>query len=265
MAYLRVETLRVPTRKRQSRPGNNSETSVLAGEGLIFYILNFLFGNNNGRLPLLWLYRIQKNMITLIILLITFIKVLRLKRSDPSPDVTMGDVLKHEFTKILYKKTGRGGWAYVRSVLKRLGPEYTVFNDLVLRQEGHEEHIDHLVLSPYGLFVIETKDDDGRVYGSEQAEQWKQCKGKSERPMDNPVQQNEAHVRALRQVLGEHPYIPIVAFVGDADLNVTAEHAVIAGCYELISTIHAYREVRLTPERVQELAARLTPAEGGEA
>ena len=115
-----------------------------------------------------------------------------------------------------------------------------------------------------GLFVIETKDDDGRVYGSEQAEQWKLCTGEAERPFSNPVRQNESHLGGLRQVLGDQPYIPIVAFVGDADLNVTAEHAAIAGCYELISTIHACSEVKLTSEQVQALAARLTPVKDGE-
>lgn len=45
-------------------------------------------------------------------------------------------------------------------VLKKmlqLPDEYTIFNDFLFESNGHSTQIDHIVVSPYGVFVIETK------------------------------------------------------------------------------------------------------------
>ena len=38
-----------------------------------------------------------------------------------------------------------------------LPDEYTIFNNLLFENNGYSTQIDHLVVSPYGVFVIETK------------------------------------------------------------------------------------------------------------
>ena len=61
--------------------------------------------------------------------------------------------------------------------------------------------IDHLVLSEYGIFVIETKRYKGWIFGSEKAENWTQVIFKEKHQFRNPVKQNWSHVYALKSVL----------------------------------------------------------------
>ena len=55
-----------------------------------------------------------------------------------------------------------------------LPDEYTIFNNLLFENNGYSTQIDHLVVSPYGVFVIETKDYKGWIFGGEYSEKWTQ-------------------------------------------------------------------------------------------
>lgn len=45
----------------------------------------------------------------------------------------------------------------VHKKMLQLPDEYTIFNDFLFESNGHSTQIDHIVVSPYGVFVIETK------------------------------------------------------------------------------------------------------------
>ena len=54
-------------------------------------------------------------------------------------------------------------------------PQYLLLNDLTLPDgEGGTTQIDHLLLSPYGIFVIETKNYKGWIFGNERQKIWTQ-------------------------------------------------------------------------------------------
>lgn len=73
------------------------------------------------------------------------------------------------------ERIGENGEREVSSYLADLEcEEYQVFNDLLLRNGNYTTQIDHIILSRYGVFVIETKNVHGKVYGSGNAEFWKQ-------------------------------------------------------------------------------------------
>ena len=56
------------------------------------------------------------------------------------------------------KRKGNIGEKIVYSKLKSLGSEYKVFNNvLIQKDDGTTSQIDHVVVSKYGIFVIETK------------------------------------------------------------------------------------------------------------
>ena len=44
--------------------------------------------------------------------------------------------------------------------------DYKVLNDLMLFSDNKTHQIDHLVVSPYGIFVIEMKNYQGKVVGN---------------------------------------------------------------------------------------------------
>ena len=132
----------------------------------------------------------------------------------------------------------------VYTEMLRLPDEYTIFNDLLFRSNGRSTQIDHVVVSPYGVFVIETKGYKGWILGGENSQYWTQSLFRSKYRFYNPVKQNDGHVRFLRYLLEcsvDIPFIPIVVFNNDADLKVLVKnHIVVNRCY-LIETIRQYQ------------------------
>ena len=81
--------------------------------------------------------------------------------------------------------------------ISELPDEYFIFNDLLFDSNGRSTQIDHVVVSPYGVFVIETKGYKGWILGGENSEYWTQTIYKSKHQFYNPIKQNEGHVRCL--------------------------------------------------------------------
>ena len=118
----------------------------------------------------------------------------------------------------------------VTGEISELSSEYMVFNDLLFESNGRSTQIDHVVVSPYGVFVIETKGYKGWIFGSEDSEYWTQTIYKSKHQFYNPIKQNEGHVRFLRYLLKnaiEIPFVPIVVFNNAAELKVNVENSIV--------------------------------------
>ncbi len=128
------------------------------------------------------------------------------------------------FIKIYSPKIkGSIGEAKVNTRLNFLGKEYIVLKDILISSSnGYTSQIDELVLSEYGIFVIETKNYKGWIFGNEKAENWTQVIYKEKHTFRNPIKQNWSHIYALKNVLSDYPnikYHPIVVFSGSATLK----------------------------------------------
>ncbi len=137
---------------------------------------------------------------------------------------------------------------------------YKVINNLVLSSGGRTSQIDHLVISNHGLFVIETKNVKGWIFGNENSEYWTQVIFKSREQFYNPIRQNGGHIQALRVALEEFQnvvYIPIVAFSDNAALKIEVSSEVVY-YDELLETIKGYSDVRLSDEMLEEVFTRLS-------
>lgn len=156
---------------------------------------------------------------------------------------------------ILFRKSkGKVGEDRVAHILCRLPKEeYRVINNLMLRtQSGSTTQIDHVVISQYGIFVIETKFYKGWIYGGENSEFWTQNIYGNKYTLRNPILQNAGHVRALRQLLkdyGDIPFIPIVAFSRQATLGVSSGTPVIYW-NQIRKVIGQFKEKRIAPDAV---------------
>ena len=115
------------------------------------------------------------------------------------------------------------GEKIVAKRLKRLPTDkYRVINDLLLQNNGYSSQIDHVVVSEYGVFVIETKNYQGEIYGGANSEMWTQNIYGSKSRFRNPIWQNQGHITAIRYVLGNPTRIPfenIVLFSDGANLR----------------------------------------------
>jgi len=147
------------------------------------------------------------------------------------------------FLKLNYPKLrGLIGELYVRLNLFKLPKEYyKVFNDLMFEDETGTHQIDHLIVSKYGIFVIETKNYYGYIKGDDYKDKWIQYLGGNKYYFHNPINQNYGHVKVLEKILNVESsiFIPIVCFGTTANLNVNSKHIVINSDL-LIKTIKSF-------------------------
>lgn len=131
----------------------------------------------------------------------------------------------------LIPSKGAIGEKRVARILEKL-PEgkYSVINNLLLNNSGYTSQVDHVVVSVYGIFVIETKTYQGIISGGENSEQWTQNIYGNKYEFRNPILQNYGHVKSMKQVLGDYksvPFISIVAFSSQANLRVSSNIPVV--------------------------------------
>lgn len=154
----------------------------------------------------------------------------------------------------------KGMWAEakVKIVLSFLPKEYVVYNDIVISSHGHSSQIDHLVVSPFGIFVIETKSHKGLIYGGENAEYWTQNIWGRKYQLYNPLLQNEGHITALKRLLQlvNSCYIPIVVFTNATNVSVSTNRNVISH-WQLLSTIRHYKDVVIEDPQIESICLTL--------
>lgn len=156
---------------------------------------------------------------------------------------------------------GKRGEQQVCSILMQLPDEYYIWNDIVLQRNGYSVQIDHVVISPYGIFVIETKNYTGRIYGNDDSDQWMKNVYGNKYYFDNPLKQNYSHVKALANLFCKSvkDFIPIVVFLHGADLRCNTHGSVIYA-EQLLDEIYSHRTSIMTLADVQHLATILDAA-----
>ena len=159
---------------------------------------------------------------------------------------------------------GKAGEKWIHNILMELPDEYYVMDDVVLNTVRGTTQIDHIVISKYGVFVIETKNYCGFIYGNDDSKQWNQNIVRdvtysnkwwktytyvTKNQFYNPVKQVLGHMYEVKNSLKEWPYlkiVPIVVFAGSADLsNVLSKNHVIYD-NDLLSTIQTYKTTNLS-------------------
>lgn len=154
------------------------------------------------------------------------------------------------------KYKGYKGEQKVASYLEKLNTEeYRVINNLLLKTSYGSSQIDHVIVSVYGVFVIETKNYRGWIIGSEYADNWKQVIYKRKETLRNPIKQNYGHIKALKEKLNLHnniKYISIVAFTNRATLKVNTSSSVIY-TRNIINEISKYRDRILSIQEVNSI------------
>lgn len=127
----------------------------------------------------------------------------------------------------IYFKTPAGkGYLGERSVRKVIGKtkieanKYIV-NNLTFEIESRSVQIDHILLTKAGIFVIETKNYSGRIYGNKYDDYWTQVLafGRSKHKVYSPIKQNYGHIKALEEVVGYKDfYTSIICFTSKAEI-----------------------------------------------
>lgn len=147
------------------------------------------------------------------------------------------------FKLFLPKIKGFFGEKSVAFFLSRLAPEkYKVINNIMLQAGNRTTQIDHVVISNFGIFVIETKNYKGWIIGNEFDDYWTQVIYKRKEKLHNPIKQNYGHIQALKHALSEYAdvnYISIVTFTTKSELKINANTDVVY-TVNLLKTIRKY-------------------------
>ncbi len=109
------------------------------------------------------------------------------------------------------KQTQFGMWT------KLDGNDYKRFHNVIFPTFDGTTQIDHILISRYGIFVIETKNVNGWIFGDERAKQWTQSLYGKKYKFQNPLHQNYRHTKAVAQFLDiDHDNVhSIIFFIGD--------------------------------------------------
>ncbi|MFM4727903.1 NERD domain-containing protein [Aeromonas caviae] len=95
--------------------------------------------------------------------------------------------------------------------------EYRLLKDVTLPTPQGSTQIDHVIVSRFGLFVIETKNMKGWIFGDPRHKRWTQQLFRRRHGFQNPLHQNYLHLMTLKSLLGlaDHQLHSIVYFIGD--------------------------------------------------
>lgn len=131
---------------------------------------------------------------------------------------------------IFYKKIrGFMGEFWVKTELNMLPKDkYMVLNNIMLKTNTSTHQIDHIVISKFGIFVIEMKNYYGLITGDKYKDKWIQHLGKKKYYFNNPIHQNYGHIKALEEILHleENKFISVVCISNQAKVKVNDRNVV---------------------------------------
>ena len=144
--------------------------------------------------------------------------------------------------------------------------KYHLIKNVTLPTEDGSTQIDHVIVSKYGVFVVETKNIKGWIFGSPNHKTWTQQIYKHKNKFQNPLYQNYKHTKVLGEMLGlsDSQIFSVVVFVGDSTFKTEMPENVTYG-KGYIRYIKSKTQPVLTEAEVKEIkskieAGRLTPS-----
>lgn len=111
----------------------------------------------------------------------------------------------------------------------RLDPTiYHLINDVTVPSKAGTTQIDHVIVSKFGIFVVETKNYSGWIFADARAPKWTQVHSKQKHGFQNPLRQNYAHICALSDLLGlsKDKIHGVVCFMGEAKFKTAVPEGV---------------------------------------
>ncbi len=153
------------------------------------------------------------------------------------------------------------GEELVRKVLMAQLPSesWHLLNNVTLPIEGGTTQIDHILVSRYGVFVIETKHYKGWIFGDEKSKQWTQVVYNQKHRFQNPLHQNYKHLKAVQtslDFLAPEQVVGMVVFTGDAEFK-SHRPAGVYSLDALVAQLNGLSAQQLSENRMQFCVGRL--------
>lgn len=136
--------------------------------------------------------------------------------------------------------------------------KYHLIKNVTLPTDDGSTQIDHIIVSIYGIFVVETKNMKGWIFGSSNQKTWTQKIYKHSSKFQNPLHQNYKHIKTLQSLLGvaDNQIFSLVVFVGNSTFKTEMpDNVTYGGGY--IRFIKTKIQPVLTKSEVDEITSKI--------
>jgi hypothetical protein len=141
-------------------------------------------------------------------------------------------------------------------------PDYHLLNHITLPLKDGTTQIDHVLVSRFGVFVVETKDYNGWIFANPKQPNWTQVIYRRKFQFQNPIFQNLRHVRAVQDLLDFLPQDAVrsvVVFTGEAEFKTEVPHGVF-DLPDLVAFVAENNREVMSSNRMQFCVGRLETA-----
>ncbi len=138
------------------------------------------------------------------------------------------------------------------------GKVYRSVNNVTLETGNGTTQIDHVIVSRFGVFVVEAKNYQGWIFGGENQAEWTQSlPGGKKFRFQNPLRQNYRHIKALSEFLGlpEDRFHSVVMFWGESQFKTPMPPNVLSRGYA--TYIKGKASVLFSDEEVEQMVGAL--------
>lgn len=133
------------------------------------------------------------------------------------------------------------------------GEKY-VLNNILFDTDTKSCQIDHILINKNGVFVIETKNYSGRIYGTDKEHEWTQVLqyGKVKNRFYSPVKQNQTHIYEIKKVIGaEIPIKSLIVFVQGNTKYITSDYVCTLG--EIKTAVREEKDKTLSLSEMEDI------------
>lgn len=132
---------------------------------------------------------------------------------------------------------------------------YKLLNDIMVKGEKGTSQIDHILIGKKGIFVIETKDFSGLIYGDQYSKYWTQIINRTSNEFYNPIRQNYGHIKSLeKHIKRKDIFISVIVFTNKSKLKKVKTETPVIQLYKLKRFIKRYKsDIRLSKKEIDEI------------
>lgn len=124
------------------------------------------------------------------------------------------------------------------------GNKLFLFNTYLPKSNGKTTEIDLIMIHETGIYVFESKNYSGWIFGNDNQQKWTQTFSNGQKEhFYNPVFQNNAHIKAIKEILHINYEIPIYSIVVFSErctlkkITVTAQNTFVIKRNDLSRTV----------------------------
>ena len=182
------------------------------------------------------------------------------------------DQTHKSFWSMQFDKGSQGEYLIWDSLQQLPGYKKFLFNCYLPKRNGESTEVDLILIHESGIYVFESKNYSGWIFGTETQQYWTQSLpgryGQAHKvKFFNPILQNQAHLKWLGEYLGidSHFFYSCIVFGDECtlkDITLTSGRHYVTNRSNLFAAISSHIQLsitKLSPEQIDSLYAKLFP------